>query len=126
MQNTNLEISSKVQALKKLKKMLAFPDAWIQHQWSGHISPDCPYPTVMSPTKKHPENCWCLSGAIETVSMELNDFEVEEEISKDICKLLNMKHADEIQRWNDHSKRTHADIVRLIDKLLYQAQGIVT
>ena len=125
-QNTNLEVSRKVQALKKLKKMLAFPDAWIQCQWSGHISPDCPYPTVFIPTKKHPENCWCLKGAIETVSMELNDFEVENEINNDICELLNLEYHSEIMSWNDNRDRVHADIVKFIDKLLYQTQGIVT
>jgi hypothetical protein len=105
------KIDPLVKGLKAVRKLLAKPERWTK----GYLSRDA----AGLPAWPDDEDavCWCLQGATEKVARANNEGPVYM-----WSALAVTAQAQDIAEWNDKRWRTHAQVLRLIDRAIARAE----
>lgn len=108
-----------LEVLTRTRSLLSHPGAWTQFHWAAWPDVLRPGGIAISSNGNAPLACRvCLEGALERASggSQISPVVVESrpllEANDLLCVLLNRRS---VRVWNDDSRRTHADILALLD-----------
>jgi hypothetical protein len=96
--------------LLAVRDLLAERERWTQHLAARDANGECVVPT--SPSAK----CWCLLGAIDRCAPKPDVNAATGDL------LRSFLPGGVIVEWNDHERRTHAEVLGFIDRALRYAK----
>lgn len=100
--------------LRAAKARIATPERWTQ----GTFARDRDGGAVDMKTEREEAVCWCSLGAIEYAC------DPDEAVSaRAMCLLMEAIGEDSIEDWNDHPRRTHAEVLAAFDRAIAIAEA---